>query len=149
MARAFRPRAKVGTKSQELSSLVPVAIGGGVLFVLFKLFAEPPSGGKDWRGFAGTVALQPGVVYRIQFKAPFSTDPGRDLTTSSNQATVERQLGQGGAKNLSWSLRDDGVYLDFDQSFPDARTLTFGRGGVGAMVPVTARRLDGLDWSAP
>lgn len=149
MDRAFRPRAKVGTKSQELSSLVPVAIGGGVLFVLFKLFAEPPSGGKDWRGYRGTVPLQPGVVYRIEMRAPFSTTPASDMTTDKNQAAVEQQLGQGGAKNLSWSIRDDGVYLDFDQSFPDVRTLTFGRGGVGAMVPVTARRLDGLDWSAP
>lgn len=133
----------------SLQSLVSLAIGGGVLFVLFKLFVEPPSGGKDWRGYRGTVPLQPGVVYRIEMRAPFSTVPALDLTSAQNQAIVERQLEQGGAKRLSWSLRDDGVYLAFDQSFPDARTLTFGKGGVGAMVPVTARRLDGLDWRAP
>lgn len=113
------------------------------------LSQSKPSGGKDWRGFAGTVALQPGVVYRIEFRAPFSRDPARDMTKEENQASVQQTLESGGAKQLAWSVRDDGMYLTFDQSFPDARTLTFGKGGVGPMTPVTARRVDGLDWSAP
>jgi hypothetical protein len=141
----MKPRRNDSTEK----NLVPIAIAGGTLFVLWRWLARPPTGGKDWRGFSGTVALKAGVVYRVEMTAPFSTDPARDMTLQANEDAVTAQLERGGARNVEWSIRDAGAYVAFDQSYPEQKTLTFGKSGIGPLLATTARRLDGLDWEAP
>lgn len=120
-------------------SLPLFGIGAGLLWLLLR--SNEPRGGKEWRGYSGTVALKPAVVYRFEFLAPASA--------SIDRTQVEEQLSRLGAKNFLWNLVPDGTHLYFDQSFPEGATLTFGKSNVGPLSALTARRLDGLDWEAP
>lgn len=131
------------TSLASLGALPLFGIGTGALWLLYQ--ATRVRGGKEWRGYAGTVALQPGLVYRFEFLAPVTSA----LTQSANQAAFEQKLSSGGARNFLWNLVPDGLHVYFDQSFQEPTTLTFGKGGVGDALPLTARRLDGLDWDAP
>ena len=89
--------------------------------------------------------MKPTVVYRIELLAPVTSS----LTQAAQQAACEEKLAPGGARNFLWNLVPDGMHVYFDQSFQEPTTLTFGKGGVGDAKPLTARRLDGLDWDAP
>lgn len=108
-----------------------------------------PTRGKDWRGYEGVVRLQPGIVYRFGLLAPFDLDVDRDMTQPKNQEILRQALEATGARNVSFSVADQGVLAAFDQSFSEPRQLDFGAIAVGTFRPVTARRLDGLDWEAP
>ena len=136
-------RRKPQASSRALGALPLFGIGTGALWLLYQ--ATRVRGGKEWRGYAGTVTLKPGLVYRLELLAPV-TSP---LVTSQNQAAFEGTLSAGGARNFLWNLVPDGMHVYFDQSFQEPTTLTFGKGGVGDAKPLTARRLDGLDWDAP
>lgn len=135
------------TSIASLGALPLFGVGAGAFYLLYQ--ALRVRGGKEWRGYAGTVALKPGVVYRFEFLAPVTSG----LTTISNQEAFEEKLAPGGARNFLWNLVPDGLHIYFDQSFQQPSTLTFGKGGiktgVGDAVPLTVRRLDGLDWEAP
>ena len=131
------------TSLASLGALPLFGIGTVALWLLYQ--ATRVRGGKEWRGYAGTVTLKPGLVYRLELLAPVTSA----LTTSANQQAFELQLSSGGARNFLWNLVPDGMHVYFDQSFQEPTTLTFAEGGVGDAKPLTARRLDGLSWDAP
>ncbi len=130
-------------KAQSRLSLPLLSASAGALWLLYQGLRT--RGGKEWRGYTGTVALQPSIVYRFELLAPITSS----LTQAAQQAAVEKSLSAGGARNFLWNLVPDGLHLYFDQSFQTPTTLTFGKGGVGDARPLTVRRLDGLDWDSP
>lgn len=143
MSSRSRSGASREPRAASLFSLPLLGVGAGAFYLLYQ--ALRVRGGKEWRGYAGTVALKPGVVYRVELLAPVTSA----LTTSANQSAFEERLASGGARNFLWNLVPDGLHVYFDQSFQDPTTLTFGKGGVGDALPLTVHRLDGLDWEAP
>lgn len=141
-------RAKAASSGARELLLPLLLAGAAVGWIAWQTIARPTSG-RDWRGYEGTVRLVPSVIYRMEMRAPFSTDPQLDGTSSSVQEAVRSALESGGARNLSFHVTGSGVQIQFDQSYPDARTLTFGQSGIGPFTALTARRLDGLSWEAP
>ena len=140
------PRAAKSSSNE----LLPLLIAGAAIgWIAWQATTARPTSGRDWRGIEGTVRLVPSVVYRMEMHAPFSTDPQLDGTSTSVQEAVRAALESGGARNLSFHVTGSGVQVQFDQSYPDARTLTFGQSSVGPFTALTARRLDGLPWEAP
>jgi len=136
-------------KTTTSEALLPVALVVAAFGWLgWQAFARP-SRGFDWRGYSGTVALVPGVVYHFDFLAPFSTHPDEDATKDEIQDLYRNLFEQGGARNVVFRVKDRGVHVELDQSWPETRTMTFGQTRVGPFVAQSARRIDGLEWSAP
>lgn len=123
-----------------LGSLPLFGMGAGALYLLYQTFRV--RGGKEWRGYAGTVSLTPSLVYRFDFVAPGEA-------TSATQASIEAQLSSRGARNFLWNILPGETHLYFDQSFQEPATVTFGKSAVPPFTLLTVRRLDGLDWDAP
>lgn len=123
----------------SLGALPMFGIGTGVLYLLYQ--ALRVRGGKEWRGYAGTVTLKPSVVYRFDLVAPSS--PAIDAPA------LEAKLASGGARNFLWNALPTETHLYFDQSFQNPVTVTFGKSGLPPLTTLTARRVDGLDWDAP
>ena len=116
-----------------------IAIGlGAAGWLLWR--SNEPRGGKEWRGYQGTVSLKPGVVYRVELMAP--------ATATIDRGLMEDALGSKNARNFLWNATNDGVHLYFDQSFPEGATLTFGKSGLPPFTALTARRVDGLAWDS-
>lgn len=135
---------KSTSRLASLGALPMFGFAAGAVWLLYRTFQI--RGGKEWRGYSGTVVLKPGLVYRFDLVAP--------SVSSTEQGTIESKLASDGARNFLWNLLPNETHLYFDQSFPEGATLTFGKGGLQTatgsyLLPLTARRLDGLDWEAP
>lgn len=138
---------KKAARSQERLAFTLAALCGAA-WIGTLVFAKPTKG-RDWRGGEGTVQLRPTVVYRFQLVAPFHTSPSLDMTREENQTAMRSALESLGARAISFRIGDTGVVVEFDQSFGEPRSVTFGKPAVGPFSPLTARRVDGLDWEAP
>ena len=138
------PRSSSPSRKPRAASRIPHLLLAGAGALLLVQWLTAPSGGKDWRGGKGSVTLKPYLVYEITLLAPYSEGGLSDTA----QAALRTQLESQGARNVTFLFTHTGVEVKLEQSFQEPTTITFGKGSIGGAIPVSARRVDGLEWNA-